>query len=54
MRPEELVANIGPCTADVNDCEIVRALIVNKDTPGKLRDELSKAACSLCRLNIGL
>lgn len=48
MDAKSLVINIGPCTKDVNDCEILRALIVHSNNPGNIRDELAKAACRIC------
>ncbi len=52
---ENYVEVLGPCTEDIRDCEIMRAVIVlqqkvpDDDRPKTIRTELAKAACSDCK-----
>ncbi len=54
ISAEVIVEAIGPCTQNVDDCEIMRAAIALQDAKSSersnsLREELAKAACTSCR-----
>ena len=49
LSPEEVIENLGPCTQDIRDCEIMRAAIVLKGTDSELSRVIGTMVCDECK-----